>query len=299
MASTTTHAAGKTVLGGDAKARKGRAPRKNTTPSILVKICLWLYALIAVFPLLLMFSNSFRSTKELVTDPLGLPTSPTVEGYVSAWTEASFATYFVNSILVTVGSVFLSTAVSVLASYALARWTFFGKHLMENVFLAGLMIPAILAMLPIFYLMDDLRLIDSHWSLIAIYAANGIPFGVFIMTTFFRQLPLELEEAARIDGAGTMAVFFRVMLPLVKPAVATVVVFRFIPIWNDFLFPLILLRSPGKYTLPVGLTRFFGEFSTDWSSLFAGLVVTTAPLILVYVLATKQIVRGLTAGIGK
>jgi raffinose/stachyose/melibiose transport system permease protein len=260
---------------------------------------MWLYAAISVGPLLVMVTNSFRSTADLFTDPLGLPLPPTVDGYVRAWTDASFGTYFANSLFVTVSSVALSTAVSLLAAYALARWRFRGASLLESTFLSGLMIPVMLAILPMFYLMDDLGLVDSSWSLVLIYAANGVPFSIFVIAAFFRQLPGELEEAARIDGAGPLATFFHVMLPLVRPAVATVIVFRFVPIWNDFLFPLVLLRSSEKYTLPVGLTTFFGEFSTDWSSLFAGLVIATVPLILLFIIATKHIVSGLTAGIGK
>jgi raffinose/stachyose/melibiose transport system permease protein len=122
---------------------------------------------------------------------------------------------------------------------------------------------------------------------------------VFIMAAFFRNLPREIEEAARIDGAGEFRIFLRVMLPLVKPAIATVVVFRFVPLWNDFFFPLVLLRTTSKYTLPVGLTQFFGEFQTNWSALFAGLVIATVPLIVLFLVATKQIVAGLTAGMGK
>ena len=130
-------------------------------------------------------------------------------------------------------------------------------------------------------------------------AKYGQGYYVYTGLAFFRQLPDELQEAAFIDGAGYFTVFLRVMLPLVRPAIATVVVFRFVPIWNDFLMPLVMLRSPQNYTLGVGLTQFFGEYQTDWASLFAGLVIATAPLVLLFVLATKQIVQGLTAGIGK
>ncbi len=280
-------------------AQRPGVPRRRGVGRFMITTSMWVYALVAIGPLLIMVSNSFRTTQELFTDPLGFPTSPTVSGYVKAWTDASFGTYFVNSLFVTIAAVLLSTTVSLLAAYAIARWRFRGSIVLEGVFLSGLMIPVMLAILPMFYLMDDLGLVDSEWSIILIYAANGVPFSIFIFAAFFRQLPEELEEAARIDGAGPFTTFWRVMLPLVRPAVATVIVFRVVPIWNDFIFPLVLLRSTEKYTLPVGLTTFFGEFSTDWSSLFAGLVIATIPLVLLFILATKQIVSGLTAGIGK
>ena len=153
--------------------------------------------------------------------------------------------------------------------------------------------------MPLFLLLQDLGLVDSRLGLILVYAATGVPFSVFILTAYFRQLPVDLSEAARIDGAGEFTIFGRVMLPLVRPALATVAVFQFVPLWNDFFFPLVLLRSSDKWTLPVGMTRFFGEFQTDWSTLFAGIIITTLPLIVVFLLATRQIIAGLTAGIGK
>jgi raffinose/stachyose/melibiose transport system permease protein len=186
-----------------------------------------------------------------------------------------------------------------MAAYALARARSRIFSVLESVFLSGLMLPIHLAVLPIFYLLDGMRLVDSRLGLMLVYAASGVPFSVFVLTTFFRQLPRELEEAARIDGANAWQMFLRVMVPLVRPAVATVVVFRFVPIWNDFLFPLVLLRTREKYTVPVGLTSFFGEYSTDWSALFAGLVIATIPLVVLFLVATKQIVAGLTAGMSK
>jgi raffinose/stachyose/melibiose transport system permease protein len=166
-------------------------------------------------------------------------------------------------------------------------------------FLSGLMLPIRLGIVPIFYLLSSFGMQDSRVGLVLIYAASGIPFSVFVLSAFFRGLPRELEEAARIDGAGEFRIFTRVMVPLVKPAIATVVVFRFVPLWNDFFFPLVLLRTSSKYTLPVGLTQFFGEYQTNWSALFAGLTIAVLPLIILFVVATKQIVEGLTAGMSK
>src|SRR5690606_3301772 len=146
-----------------------------------------------------------------------------------------------------------------------------GRDFLESLFMSGLLIPFMLALLAMFYLMDWLHLVDSPLSLVLIYTANGIPFTVFVLTAFIRQLPVAVEEAALIDGASHVTVFWRVMLPLVRPAIATVMIFRFVPIWNDFLMPLVMLRSHDHYTLGVGMTAFFGEYQTDWASLFAGL----------------------------
>lgn len=260
---------------------------------------LWLYAFVSLAPLSIMVLNSFRTTQQMAKDPLGLPEGLNMGSYQKAWVTASFETYFVNSMFVTVTSVFLGTAVSLLAAYVFARSKRKIFVWLEGLFLSGLLLPVFLAILPIFYLFDALGLISNLGGLILVYAALSIPFSSFILAAFFRQLPIELEEAARIDGAGHFRTFFFILLPLVRPAIATVVVFRFVPIWNDFFYPLMLMRDRASYTLPVGLTRFFGEYQTDWATLFAGLTIATIPLVILFLVASKQLVAGLTAGMSK
>ena len=255
--------------------------------------------MVALLPLLLMVLNSLRTSRDIVTDPVGLPSTLDLSAYGRAWRDASFATYFTNSVLVTVGAVALGTVVSVLAAYPLGRYRFPGSALLSAYFLTGLMLPIRLGLVPIFYLLASLHLVDSRLGLVLVYAASGVPFSVFVLSTFFQQLPADLEEAARMDGAGDVRIFAQVMLPLVRPAIATVVVFQFVPLWNDFIFPLVLLRSTDKATIPVGLTLFVGELQTDWSTLSAGLVLATVPLVALFLLATRQIVAGLTAGMSK
>ena len=262
-------------------------------------VFLWVYSLIALTPLVFLLVNSFRQSGEIFADPLGLPSTLNVENYRRAWIEGGFSTYFVNSVLVTVGSVALGTITSMLAAYPLARWKLRGGNAVSTFFLAGLLLPAQLGILPLFYLLQSLGLFDSRAGLILVYAATGIPFGVFIMTTFFRQIPDELEEAADLDGAGPFRTFLTIMVPLVRPAISTVVIFQFVPLWNDFFYPLILLRSDSKYTLPVGLSQFFGQYQTDWGTLMAGLVIVTIPIIVMFVVATRRVISALTAGIGK
>ncbi|WP_353113957.1 carbohydrate ABC transporter permease [Microbacterium sp.] len=275
-----------------------RRPR-TTGGGIAASVFLWIYAFIAIAPLLLMVSNSLRTMPDMAANPLGLPLPPNFASYQKAWVTASFETYFLNSIMVTVGSVLLSTAVSLLAAYAFARTRSRMFTALEGVFLSGLMLPVYLAILPLFYLLDSAGMTSNLLSLILVYGALGIPFSTFVLSSFFRQLPIELDEAARLDGAGSFTTFWRVHLPLVRPAIATVIVFRFVPVWNDFFYPLILIRDQTKYTLPVGITRFFGEYQTDWATLFAGLTLATIPLVVLFLIATKQIVSGLTAGMSK
>lgn len=279
--------------------RRRRGHRDRGVGAAVTTGVLWIYAAIAIVPLLIMVLNSLRTNRELATQPLGVPLQPDFTSYQRAWIEASFSTYFLNSVLVTATSVALATTVSLLAAYALARAGGRLMSLIEAVFVSGLMMPVFLMIVPIFYLLDSFGLISSRTGLVMVYTAVSIPFSVFVLTTFFRQLPGELEEAARLDGAGPLRMFWSVMAPLMRPAIATVVVFRFVPIWNDFFYPLILIRNRENYTLPVGLTTFFGEYQTDWSTLFAGLVIATVPLVLLFLVATKQIISGLTAGMGK
>ena len=278
---------------------RGGSARGKPVGGATASVALWLYAAFALIPLLLMVVSSFRTNSDLITNPLGAPWPVSTTSYREAWTTGNFATYFWNSLLVTVGAVLLSTVVSTMAAYALARVRSKWFSAVEALFLSGLMLPIHLAILPIFFLFDSLGLIDSRLGLSLMYGAAGVPFSIFVLTTFFRQLPEELEEAAALDGASAWQTFWRIMVPMVRPALATVAVFRFVPIWNDFLFPLVLLRKEEKYTLPVGLTTFFGENATNFSAVFAGLVITTVPLVVLFLLATKQIVAGLTAGMSK
>jgi len=290
------------IVSGRPPAPRRRRRVRPDTPlvgRVFANVFLWAYALVAIGPLLLMVNNSLRSQQQIASEPLGLPFPATFTSFQKAWVTASFDTYFLNSITVTVGSVIVTTVVSVLAAYAFARARAKFFRGIEAVFLSGLMLPVHLAILPLFYLLDSLKMTSNVFSLVLVYGALGIPFTTFVLTVFFRALPIELEEAARIDGAGPLRTFIMILLPLVRPALATVIVFRFVPVWNDFFYPLILLRDRDSYTLPVGLTRFFGEYSTDWPQLFAGLTIATIPLVVLFLLATKQIINGLTSGMSK
>ncbi|MET7668376.1 carbohydrate ABC transporter permease [Micromonospora luteifusca] len=286
------------------KARAESPPPRGTRQRSLLRsaggqLILWAYAAVAFGPLLLVLIGSLRPNAEILRAPVGLPSSFDLSNYTRAWQTASISTYFVNSLVVTCASVALCVSVSAMAAYALSRWKFRGRALLAAFFLSGLMIPAKLGLLPVFYMFQSMGLIDSRIGLVLLYAASGIPFSVFVIMGFMRGLPGELEEAARIDGAHEGRLFVSIVLPLMRPALAVATVFQFAPTWNDFFYPLVLLRSGDKYTIPVGLTRFFGEFAADRGTLFAGLVIALVPLAVVFALTTKQIVAGLTAGMSR
>lgn len=250
-------------------------------------------------PMLLMLFSALKSTPEIFASPFALPQTWSLENFAEVWQSGRFELYFRNSILITLGSEAIILAFSAMAGYALGRFRFRLNHTIYLFFLAGLMFPAKLVLVPLFIQLKSMGLINSHLGLILVYAAGGIPAAVFILTGFFRALPSDLDNAARIDGASEFQVFWRVMLPLVRPQLAIVAIYTAIPIWNDFLLPLAFLQSPELKTVPQGLTVFFGEHATDYGPLFAGLSMAALPLILLYIVLSEQFIKGLTAGATK
>ena len=255
------------------------------------------YAAIVVYPLLVMLASSLKSTGEIFQDPLALvPPSLRLSNYAQAWDQAHFGTYFQNSLLVGVVSVIFILLFGSMAAYVLARYPFPGNQLVYLLFLLGFMVPIRLAIVPLFILMRDLHLLDSLVGLVVVYVAGGMPFTIFILVNFFRRIPRDLEEAARIDGAGTFGIYWRIMLPLVRPALATVAIFEFLHVWNDFFFPLIFIGSPSLRTIPLGMSAFFGEYANNWGLLFAGLSISIVPVLVLFLLMSRQFIAGLTAG---
>ncbi|MGP5268561.1 carbohydrate ABC transporter permease [Brachybacterium alimentarium] len=273
---------------------RGTAPGR-VTAGAFVALC----ALLSALPLLLLLLNSFRNNQDILADPLGLPTSPTIANYTSAWQEAGIGRYLANSVLVSAAALILGIGLSLPIAYALARWRFKGRSLISVLFVIGLMVSLRIGVLPLFHLYEAFGLIDSRTGLVLIYAAMGMPMAVLLLSSFYGGLPDTLGEAAKIDGASEFRIFARVYTPLVRPAIATVVILNIAPVWNDFFFPLIMMRSDERFTLPVGISTFFNEFSVDRGLLYAGLVLAVAPLAVVFAFSMKQVVGGLTAGTEK
>ena len=274
----------------------GRTRSQHMGGAALAQTVLFINTLLVLLPMVFMVLSSLKTTREIFQRPFGLPANLAWQNYSVVWGAAHFSLYFRNSVIVTVASMVLILVTSTLAAYALGRYQFRGNDLIYLYFLTGIMVPIRLAIIPLFILMRDLRLLDTYWSLILVYTASGLPSAIFILTGFFRTLPRDLDNAARIDGAGELSVLIRVMLPLVRPALAIVTVYNIIPIWNDFFFPLVFIHQDHLKTLPLGLTVFFGEFATNWALLFAGLTLAAAPVIGLYILMSQQFIKGLTAG---
>ena len=256
----------------------------------------FLIATISIYPILLMILSSFKTSAEIFTSPLSFPKTFNLDTYRNLLDMIPFTTYFMNSVFVSVVSVLFILITSSLAAFYIARFTFVWNNIIFFFFLMGMMLPIKLGIVPLFILMKDLNLLNSLWSLIFMYVATGIPLSILILTGFFRTMPRELEEAARIDGAGNLRILWNVVLPLMRPALGTVMIIQFIQSWNDFFFPLIFITDDLKKTIPVGMLSLFGEYSADWGALFAGLTLASLPMIVLFFIASKQFMEGLTQG---
>ncbi len=261
------------------------------------------YALWVVFPMIWVAYSSLKPDDAIFRDTFALPAAGDLrwDNYARAWQEARFSDYFFNSVLVTAVSVTLIVYLGAMAAYALARFRVPGGPVVFWLFLAGLMIPAQLAMVPLFFELRALGLLNSRTGLILVYVANGLPFAIFILAGFFRSLPRTLYEAAIIDGCGEFDAFRRVMLPLARPGLVTVAIFQFIGVWKEYFFAFMLIGGDVEgtaRTLPLGLANLAitAQYRSDYGMLFAGLVLVTIPILIVYVALQKHLVKGVTAG---
>ncbi len=270
--------------------------RTQRASSTFIYLFLGIMALVFLYPVALMLLTAFKTTPEIFKNPFGLPAEFTLKGFRTVWERAHFGTYLRNSVIITGASALLLVATAAPAAYALARYSFRLRGPLFIFFLAGIMIPIRLGILPLYLLMGDLGLLDTPFALILTYAASGTPMAVFLLSVFFRNLPRELEDAARIDGCTEWQTFYRVMLPLVKPGLATVIIINVVPWWNDFFFPLLFLTSNTWKTIPLGMQIFFGQHLIDWSLVFSGMVLASLPLLVVYLIMSRQFIEGLTAG---
>ena len=256
------------------------------------------YAAVVILPMVWLLYTSLKSNQEIFASAWKLPATPQWENFTYAWVRAGIGRYFLNSVFVTVTSVALILLVSAMAAYALTRFSFRGNRFIFYAFLAGLMIPTQLALVPLFFLINGMRLLDTYAGLILVYVAFSLPFTVFVLSAFFRTLPQELAEAALIDGCTHAQAFWRVMLPLAKPGLVTAAIFNFLGIWNEYLFALVFISSERLRTLPLGLANLLivSHYESDWGALFAGLVMVMVPTLLVYSLLQGQLTKGITVG---
>lgn len=270
--------------------------RRASSGAWAIQALLLLNGLVMLYPFVVMLMSSFKSNAEIFASPFALPQSLDLTNIHRIVDETDLATYLGNSALVTTISVAVLLVFGTMAAYAIARYSFRLREASFLLFVAGLMVPLKLAIIPLFVQLDLLHLLDTRLGLILIYVAMGLPSTVFILTGFLRSLPGELEESARIEGASEARIMWQIMLPLARPAMVIAGIQNAVPIWNDFFFPLVFITTDSRKTLPQGLSVFMGEYNTDWGVLFAGLSLAALPIMLCYIALSRQFIAGLTAG---
>jgi raffinose/stachyose/melibiose transport system permease protein len=272
--------------------------RSHPLNSAAAHAVLILYTVVALFPVVIIIINAFKTRKAIFGEPLALPTPGTfsLAGFEAVLRQGDFFGYALNSLIVTVASLVFILLFGAMAAFALSEYRFRGNRLMGLYLALGIMIPIRIGTVAILELMVSTGLVNTLTALILVYVAQGLPLAVFILSEFMAQVSDDLKNAGRVDGMSEYAIFFRLVLPLVRPAMATVAVFNMIPIWNDLWFPLILAPGEATKTLTLGSQVFIGQFVTDWNAVLAALSLAILPVLVLYVIFSRQLIRGLTRG---
>nr|WP_306269038.1 carbohydrate ABC transporter permease [Pararhizobium sp. IMCC3301] len=275
-----------------------QSARSSVGKSVAAHVILMSYTLIALFPVFVIVINSFKSRKAIFREPLALPneSSFSLVGYETVLKQGDFLLYFQNSFVVTVLSLSFVLLFGAMAAFALSEYRFRGNRMMGLYLALGIMIPIRLGTVAILQLMVASGLVNTLTALVLVYTAQGLPLAVFILSEFMQQVSDDLKNAGRIDGLSEYRIFFRLVLPLVRPAMATVAVFTMIPIWNDLWFPLILAPAEETKTITLGAQVFIGQFVTNWNAILSALSLAIVPVLLLYLIFSRQLIRGITAG---
>jgi raffinose/stachyose/melibiose transport system permease protein len=288
-------------------AGRARAPLGHRSPLAMVlgvigKVFVWglLAGLVVaiLYPLLWMVLSGFKTNQEVFGDPFGLPGALRWENYGTAWEQGVFR-YFGNSVIVTVASVVTTTLISAWAAYGLTRLDLPLNQPLLLLILGGLMLAPTVALVPLFRLLQTLQLFNTYWALIILYTAFRVPFTTFLIRAYMIDLPLELDEAAKMDGATTRQIFWRIILPMCRPILVSAALLQALFAWNEFVFALAFISDDSLKTLPVGLMSMQSRLTTDWPVVFAALSMAAAPMIVLFLIGQRQFLRGLTEGVGK
>ena len=273
----------------------GNSSKKYTASSILINAILIIIALIMIFPMFWMLLLSLKTYPERFTTFFQTLFSDfTLNNYIEAIQSDNFGLYFINSLFVAICTTAANVLFSTMVGYALARRKFFGKTLLTGSILGVLIIPAHVIMIPLYRLIVEIGWLNTYWALIIPWCVT--PFGIFLVWQYIRSIPVELEDSARIDGAGFWQIFFKIIFPTAKPVLIVLAIYTFLTNWNSFLFPFLFTNSEQYRTLPVGLTFYLGKQSIDWGHLMAGASLSAIPILILFLIFQKQIIRGLLAG---
>lgn len=265
------------------------------TTSRFVTLCL--FSLVMVLPFLYMVSTSFKKYTYLFeSPPQFIPKEPTLQNYVQAWTAGHFSRYFFNSLFVTSVSTVFTVVFASMAAFAFAKYVFFGKKVLFILLLMGLVVPGIVLIIPQFIIAKHLHLIDSFAGLILFYIGMNFSLDTFLLRGFMEDIPRELDEAMKVDGASAWTRFARLYVPLSRPALATVTLFSFLASWDEFAWAITLINSQDKRTLPIAIALFHGQHATSWGLVFAASLIALVPIIIVFLITQKHFVEGLSTG---
>jgi ABC-type glycerol-3-phosphate transport system permease component len=278
-----------------------RRPARSGTISVSVggllkQVALWLICLIALTPLYFLIVTSLKSKTEYLLNLWGVPLHPTLENFATALADGRLLAWTWNSVIVTVLSVAACTVVSALAAYAFAQMEFRGRDVLLNIFIAMIVIPPVVMIIPLFILMVNVNLVNTYWSAIVIYAGLMIPFSIYLLTNFFRTVPREIIDSGQIDGCSRLRIFTSLIVPLSAPALVTLVIVNALYVWNELLIALTFLQDDSVRTLMAGLTEFKGRFFLNQPLIMTGALIATVPMLVVYILGQRFFVRGLVAG---
>ncbi|CAM5783959.1 MULTISPECIES: carbohydrate ABC transporter permease [Brevibacillus] len=267
--------------------------RRNVIPHMLLTV----YVLVTLYPLVWLAISSLKTQREITESPWGLPSSFQWQNYVEAWKTAKVSTYFFNSLYISTVSCILIVIIGSAAAFAITRMNFPRlSNWVYQFFLLGLVVPGGALLIPLYRLLQEMKLIDTHLSLILINATFALPVTIFILSAFMKAIPRELEEAAIVDGLGAFGLFVRIILPVTMPAIVTVFILNFINVWNEFIMALLFLSKETLRTLPVGMSVFKDAFQTNYALLSAAVMYSVVPVVIVYLFLQRKIIEGVTAG---
>jgi raffinose/stachyose/melibiose transport system permease protein len=268
----------------------------NYVKKSIIYIILAIFLLISVMPLVWIFLAALKPANELNANLFAFPKHITFSNFTEAWTVGKMGQYFVNSVIVAVPRVFFILILASLAGFGFGKLKFPGRNLLFFFFLFGMMVPIQAMIIPLYYTMQRLNLINTYWALILPNFGLAMPFAIFMMRTFFKDLPDELMDASKIDGCNNFTAYLYIMLPLTIPALTSLLVFEFMWSWNDFLLPLLFVYDDAFRTLPLGMMYFFGEYTANQSLIAAGVSIAIIPIIVIYIIFQRKFIEGITAG---
>jgi N-acetylglucosamine transport system permease protein len=259
---------------------------------------LTVWTLIVIVPFLWVVLSSFKTSKEILASPFSLPAHWSFDNYVHAWTDAGIHQFFLNTVIVVAVALVLVMVLGSMCAYVLARFRFPGARFIYYAMLAGLTFPIFLAIVPLFFVLKSIQLLNTLPGLIMVYVAFALPFTVFFLYAFFKTLPDDVYEAALMDGAGEWRAFFQIMLPMARPGMAAVAIFNFLGLWNQFLLPVALNTDPDRYVLTQGMNNFASQagYAVDFGALFAAVVITVVPVLIVYVIFQRRLEGSVSRG---